>query len=146
MSQLRALTRQKVAGRMPLTPYSPRLWWPSLLLVVGLLPACTYDNAEDLLSKNPPAPACDTVAVTFSASVAPLLQQRCVSCHNTTLRSGDVSLSTYTQVQRVATDGRLVGVITHAPGYPAMPVGGTKLSDCEIARIRYWVRQGAPNN
>ncbi|TGE10147.1 c-type cytochrome [Hymenobacter fodinae] len=133
-----------VTGCIPLAPR--RGWWPSLLLLVALLPACTYDNAADLLGKNPPAPACDTVATTFSTSVAPLLQQRCVNCHNTNVRSGDVSLSTYAQVQRVAADGRLMGVITHAPGYPAMPVGGAKLSDCEIARIRAWVRQGAPNN
>jgi hypothetical protein len=49
-------------------------------------------------------------------------------------------------VQRVAANGRLVGVISHAAGYPAMPQGGPKLSDCEIARIRTWVRQGTPNN
>ncbi|QJX46012.1 cytochrome c [Hymenobacter taeanensis] len=145
MSQLLAPLKQMTAARVPLAAAAIRYWWLGLLLAT-LLPACTYDSAEELLSKTPPAPACDTLAVTFAASVAPLLQQRCVSCHNPTLRNGDVNLTTYAQVQRVAADGRLVGVITHAAGYPAMPQGGPKLSDCEIARIRSWVRQGAPNN
>ncbi|SNC75346.1 Cytochrome C oxidase, cbb3-type, subunit III [Hymenobacter gelipurpurascens] len=130
--------------RLTLTPVARHCRW--LLPVLVALSACTYDSAEELLSQAPPAPACDSLAVTFAASVAPLLQQRCVSCHNTALRNGDVSLETYAQVQRVATDGRLVGVITHAQGYPPMPQNGPKLSDCEIARIRQWVRSGMPNN
>lgn len=146
MSKPLTVLARLVMRRIPLAPPSSRLWWPSLLVLVALLPACTYNSAEELLSKNPPAPACDSVAVTFSTSVAPLLQQRCVSCHNSSLSNGNVTLETHAQVQRVATNGRLVGVISHAPGYPAMPQGGPKLSDCEIARIRTWVRQGTPNN
>jgi hypothetical protein len=117
-----------------------------LPLSILMLSACTYDSAEELLSQAPPAPACDSLAVTFSASVAPLLQQQCAICHNSTLRNGNVSLETYAQVQRVAADGRLLGVVTHAPGYVPMPQNGPKLSDCELARLRNWVRQGMPNN
>ena len=135
---------RQASKRLTLTPVARHCQW--LLPVLVALSACTYDSAEELLSQAPSAPACDSLAVSFSGSVAPLLQQRCVSCHNASLRNGNVSLESYAQVQRVATDGRLMGVITHAQGYPPMPQNGPKLSACEIARIRQWVRSGMPNN
>ncbi|MCA8831575.1 hypothetical protein [Hymenobacter pini] len=130
-----------------LTPGRRPAWW-LLLALCGLLytSACTYDNVEDLLGNAPPAPTCDSTAVTFAGTVAPLLQQRCVSCHNNTLRSGNVSLESYAQVQQVAADGRLLGVVQHQPGYPAMPQNQPQLARCDIARLRQWVRAGMPNN
>lgn len=121
--------------------------WPKLLLGILLLPmACTSDNTEDLLGNAPPTPTCDPAANTYAAVVAPLLQQRCVACHNNAARSGNVSLETHAQAQAVARSGLLVGTISHAPGFKAMPQGGTKLSDCEIDHIRRWVDAGALNN
>ncbi|AHJ99050.1 hypothetical protein [Hymenobacter swuensis] len=128
------------AGRRPA--------WGLLLLLAGLLTtsACTYDSVEDLLGSAPLAPACDSTAVSFTGTIAPLLQQQCVSCHNNALRNGNVSLETYAQVQQVAADGRLLGVVTHAPGYPAMPQNQPQLATCDVARLRQWVRAGMPNN
>lgn len=113
----------------------------------GLPTACSYENNEDLLGNSPPAPDCDTLSVVkYSAQVAPLLQQRCISCHNTAQPIGNVSLSTHAQVLNIARTGLLVGVINHAPGFDPMPQGSPKLSDCEVAIIRKWVKAGAPNN
>ncbi len=39
-----------------------------------------------------------------------------------------------------------MGSVDHLPGYPAMPKGGTKLSDCKLTQIRKWIAAGAPNN
>ncbi|GAB3228767.1 hypothetical protein GCM10027346_13660 [Hymenobacter seoulensis] len=121
------------------------LWWLPLV-GLALLPACAYDSAEELLSQAPVAPACDSTAITFSASVAPLLQQRCVSCHNNALRNGNVSLETYAQVQQVAASGRLLGAVTHAPGFAPMPQNEARLPTCDLATLRQWVRAGMPNN
>jgi hypothetical protein len=55
-------------------------------------------------------------------------------------------LDTYARVKTVADNGKLMGVITHANGFPQMPKGGNKLSDCNIAKIKKWVDAGAPNN
>lgn len=40
----------------------------------------------------------------------------------------------------------LVGNIRHDAGFNAMPQGGGKLTDCQIAIIKAWVDAGAPSN
>lgn len=103
---------------------------------------CYYDNEEYLY----PAGNCDTATVTYTASVAPLLQSNCYSCHNTSSASGSVILDTHAGVANVANDGRLVGAISHASGFSPMPQGGNKMTDCNITIIKKWVDAGAPNN
>jgi hypothetical protein len=89
---------------------------------------------------------CDTLLVTYSATVAPLLQAKCVGCHNNISSSGNVNLSNYSGVLVVAANTKLVGTINHDPGYAAMPLGGNKMPQCEIDEITIWVNAGAPNN
>lgn len=90
--------------------------------------------------------ACDTSNVTYSSSIAPLMQNSCVGCHNSTSLGGGVNLSSYGGVQTVALNGRLSGSVNHLSGYKAMPQGGNKLSGCNLAKIRIWIDAGAPNN
>ncbi|MDQ3291528.1 MAG: hypothetical protein M3Q05_09590 [Bacteroidota bacterium] len=114
------------------------------LLNLGLLASCASDNEEDLY---PEPEACDTSAVTFSGTVSSIFQNRgCIGCHATPIASGGVILDNYAEVQKVANNGRLLGAISHAPGYTPMPLGGTKISDCEIASIKNWIDKGTPNN
>lgn len=114
------------------------------LLNLGLLAGCASDNEEDLF---PEPDSCNTSAVTFSGTVSSILENRgCVGCHGTAAPSGGVILDNYTEVQKQATNGRLMGAISHSPGYVPMPLGGTKISDCEIASIKKWIDDGTPNN
>lgn len=121
-----------------------------LLLLVGsvcLLGACTSENGEDLAATGAfPAPSCDTAHVTYALTVAPILKQNCSRCHNSTFASGGVDMSAYANVRAIAVDGCLIGVVSHAPGFPAMPQGAPKLSDCDLGQLRQWVAGGAPNN
>jgi len=55
-------------------------------------------------------------------------------------------LGDYTVLKTLALNGRLIGAVTQAPGFSAMPKGGARLPDCRIAEIRTWIRNGAPNN
>ena len=121
-----------------------RVYRPALAALASalLLSACAYDNKEDLISKDP-APACDPVLSTYATTIAPLMQQKCTGCHNSQFLFG---LQTYAQVREVALSGSLVGSVSHAAGYQAMPQNGAKLSDCEISHIRRWVDGGALNN
>lgn len=89
---------------------------------------------------------CDTSAYTFSAAIQPLLNQYCRGCHNTTGMSGNVNLDNYNGVKAVAGNGKLISVLQHAPGYPAMPRGGNKLSDCQVRQVERWIQAGALNN
>jgi hypothetical protein len=91
-------------------------------------------------------PGCDTINVTYTASVLPLVTTKCRGCHSGTNPSGGLDLTTHQKLQAIALDGRLMGSITHTSGYVAMPQGGSKLSDCEIDMVRIWINDSAPNN
>ena len=90
--------------------------------------------------------SCDTVNMTYSANVKPILQANCYSCHGNGQVNGNVTLDSYAGVKAVADNGKLIGVITHAAGFPQMPQGGSKLSDCNINKIKDWINRGTPNN
>ena len=94
---------------------------------------------------DPNAGLCDSTNVTFTAVIKPIIQTNCVGCHNQSLASGGHNFTTHTGLAAVANNGKLVGAISHAPGFKAMPQGG-KLNDCQIAQIRKWVNLGALNN
>lgn len=106
-----------------------------------LLSSCYYDKEETLYGLT-----CDTSAVTYNASIAPVIASVCLSCHGGAFPSSNIRLDNYTDVRTVALNGRLYGAISHTVGFPQMPLNGTKLSDCTIARFRIWINGGAPNN
>ncbi len=89
---------------------------------------------------------CDTVNVTYNASVAPILKTYCVGCHSATSPSAGVDLSTFAGVKVQAANGRLIGSITHAVGYKPMPSSTSKLGSCEINQIQVWITKGTLNN
>lgn len=89
---------------------------------------------------------CDSTQFTFASSVRPLLQSACVGCHSGTFPGGGVPLSTYEQIQAVASNGRLWGAVDHQQGFSAMPKNSAKLSACELAVIQKWIQAGAQNN
>ena len=112
-----------------------------LLLSLG---ACSYDNAEELLERQPVS--CDLTVATYALTVSPLLDANCRDCHNRTVPLANINLEGYEQAKLYADNGKLMGVISHAKGFSPMPKGGAKLSDCEISRIQAWVDAGARNN
>ncbi len=121
-------------------------WRLALLcfLNLSLLAGCADDNEEDL---NPKPTDCDTAAVTFSGTVNAILQTNgCKNCHSAASGSGGVILDSHAEVKKHADNGRLMGSITHASGFKPMPLGGTKLSDCDIAKVKKWIDNGTPNN
>jgi len=116
----------------------------ALAIMVIVFSSCYYDNQEDLYpfyENN-----CDTTSVSYAATVKPILDISCVSCHQASNPSGDVLLDTYEQVKINAENGRLLGSINHENGYTAMPLGGGKLSTCSLAQIKSWIDNGNPDN
>lgn len=89
---------------------------------------------------------CDTVNMKYAANILPIIQANCYSCHGNGLSQNGVSLDSYDKVKTQVNNGNLIGVITHATGYPPMPQGAAKLSDCNINKIRSWINRGALNN
>ena len=119
-----------------------------MLLPAGLLLAllsCTYDVEEELNGNTPTA--CTTANVTYSGTITPILQSNgCFNCYNTGLPSGGVNLQGHSNVRAQAVNGPLLGSISHSPGFTPMPLGGNKLSPCDISKVKTWIDAGSPNN
>jgi Fe-S-cluster-containing hydrogenase component 2 len=117
----------------------------TFFVIAGFLfaiPACHFSNEEDLI----PQDGCITDAISFSADVTPILQNSCVSCHNSSNPSGGVELDDYNGISAVAGNGSLSGSVNHKDGYSPMPQGMPKLDSCDIARIDAWIADGFPDN
>lgn len=125
--------------RMP-PPPRPRLTDDQIALIRRwiLEGATNRDCSQD-------STGCDVSNVTYAKTIQPILQNNCLGCHSGSAPTAGISLVGYTNVKKLADDGRLVGVTSHAQGYIAMPPGGT-LQNCAIEQIKKWVENGAPNN
>lgn len=115
-----------------------------LLAILALTYSCKK-GSQDVLSGGT---TCDTVAMSYSTNVVPILQENCYTCHGNgnTAGSGGILLEGYSNLKVYATNGQLVGNVTHAPGYVPMPYGLPKLPNCEVNTIVDWVNNGALNN
>ena len=118
-----------------------------LAIILAGVAGCSKQS-EDVLAQKSGAAGCDTTNVRYSTDVVPILQANCYECHGNSSNSGSggIILEGYSRLQTWATNGYLLGTITHAPGYVAMPYLRPQLPDCEIAKIRAWINQGAMNN
>ena len=97
-------------------------------------------------AKNNACNDCDTAVITYSGATGPIITTFCKGCHNPASLGGNIDLSTYANVKAVAANGKLMGSVTHATGFVAMPQGATKLSDCRIQQIQKWIAAGMLNN
>ena len=117
------------------------------LIVVAT--SCYYDNEEYLYPTDNTILPCDTVAVSYSLHIAPLIASKCMSCHSVAAApsaGGNVVLEGYANTQKAAASGKLLGAVTQASGYAAMPKNANKLSYCQITYIRRWVEGNSLNN
>ncbi len=89
---------------------------------------------------------CDTNSFTYAAAIKPLLDSKCVGCHNSGSLGGGVNFATFATTQPVALNGKLYGSVAHQSGYSPMPKNLAKLSDCEIRQLQRWIQAGALNN
>jgi cytochrome c5 len=107
--------------------------------------------ADGALNSDCPDANCDTTGIIdFSAQVKPIIDNYCVSCHNSSVTSGGVNLNGYAQIKQYAETLRngtpvLTGTMRQLTGFKAMPPS-TKLDNCSIRKIELWIDQGMLNN
>lgn len=110
---------------------------------VALLYSCVKDKGsipvEDILSK------CDSLNVTYSATVQPIINAKCAipGCHTAT-GGNNIPLATYTQVKAKVDNGSFrnrVLVIANMPPAPLAPLPAD-----EKEKLQCWLDAGAPNN
>lgn len=119
----------------------------SYLLLSGVfalgLQSCYYDNEEFLYPQSAP---CDTINVTYSGMVAPLLSNQCNSCHGGASPAGGVTTDNYSDLKILVDNGRFRGSVNHEDGYSKMPKDKPKLSECDLKKIDTWISNGALND
>lgn len=103
--------------------------------------SCYKDNLEEL---NPQLVCSDTTDITYTNTIAPIISASCTVCHSGSSPSGGISLDTYTSVKNVALTGKLYGSVSWDGTASQMPKGGSKLSDCSIAKIKKWIDSNYP--
>ena len=86
----------------------------------------------------------------FRTQVAPVLRERCLSCHNEQRAGGELSLTTGRDLRRLGyvepgkpDDSHLVDVLVPQGGKATMPKDSRPLARLEVAAIRQWITQGA---
>lgn len=131
---------------MKRTPY-----FMYVMLLAAVVVSCSKSNEEEINNGDNGGNngnTCDTANIKFVANIKPILQNNCYACHSNVNSgtSGGVKLEDYADVKAHADNGNLIGTITHAAGYPPMPQGGSKLSDCNINKIKAWIGRGSQNN
>ena len=107
---------------------------------------CYYDK-EALLY--PGGTTCDTATVTYSATVKPVINTYCISCHSTASgpsSGGGIVLDTHATLLTYVNNGRLMGSLNHSSGYSAMPKGSGQLASCTLTQFQAWINAGAKNN
>jgi len=94
----------------------------------------------------------DPEAARFRDQVAPLLERRCVGCHNRADAKGGFALDTVDRLRQGGESGTAVvpGKATDSlllqyviGDQPEMPKAGPPLSPAEIAILRVWIERGA---
>ncbi|TFH39296.1 MAG: hypothetical protein E4G95_01525 [Bacteroidia bacterium] len=116
-----------------------------LALFTAFAWSCYYDNEEWIYPEL--GTECDTVTVTFTATIKPILSNNCYSCHsNSTAPSygNNIRLEDYADVVAASTTVR--GSINHAGGYSPMPKNGGKLGYCQLKQFDVWINRGMPEN
>ncbi len=98
-----------------------------------------------------PQNICDTLSdISFNNQVFPIIENNCLSCHNSTTANGGVLLNSYQNVKATAETERngtslLVGAIRYLNGFSAMPPGN-QLNKCSVRTIELWIEQGFQDN
>ena len=115
-----------------------------LVVSIGFLNSCYYDKSDKLYPSN----SCDTVKMTYTQNIKPIIQTNCLDkgCHTSSNASGSIELETYAGVNMVNINNALINSLKYVSGGSKnMPPTG-KLSDCDIQKVEAWIRRGAPEN
>lgn len=110
--------------------------------LILLVSSCYYDVEEELY----PSIECQTMNMSYSADILPIIEADCYACHSTAANFGNVTLEGHAELLKYVNDNSLIGVVKHQPGYSPMPKNVAKLLDCEIEKIEAWILDGALNN
>ncbi len=109
-----------------------------LFLIISILNSCK-DKVSCQIPKE----------VTYTNQIKTIIETDCFLCHAPDVYKTKASrnkIFDYESLKKSGKSGVLVGSITHAAGYIAMPYKkGVKIDSCNIELIKKWVQTGMQN-
>lgn len=127
--------------RMPQFPYEP-LRQADIALIAEWI----QEGAKNTVNCGNTAATCDLAAVTYSATVAPLMAKYCNGCHSGTTPQGNIRTANYNALKTLSNKPAFMGSMRHTSGYSPMPKNAAKLSTCQLDQIQKWLDLGAKND
>ena len=103
---------------------------------------CTYDIEDELYANL----LCDTLEVSYSTDIAPILSSNCYSCHGSVDAEASLDLTQYDAVRNEVIAAELINLIELSQGADDAMPPSESLTICQIAKIKAWASDGAPNN
>ena len=133
ISKLYAYANYQITGKDPMPPSSPSMSEANISMLLKWINQGAKNNSC--------TSECDTVQVTYSLSIKPLVDTNCKGCHNATTQSGSVNLDGYANFSAHAERS----LIRMRDSQNPMPPSG-KPSDCISRTLEIWITDGKPNN
>ena len=136
----------------------PLLWFILFMFavpVVFLVWASAYTNGNEVTVAEAAVTEQDT-EVSFAEDVMPIFEIHCFQCHGERRLPGVRTSLRLTSYESLMAGGAVLPAVV--PGDPdnsqlfllldraSMPRDGERLRDRDIATIRHWILQGAPDN
>lgn len=112
------------------------------ICILFLLNSCVSNVEEELY----PPDTCDTTQVTYSGTIAAIIELNCYACHEGEQSVSGIPLNGYNNLKAMVDAGRLIGALRHQEGFSPMPQNASALPECELLKIEKWVDDGAPDN
>lgn len=128
---------QWTEGFMPPSPAQPLTNAQITAIQLWILEGAKNTSCEDQ--------GCDSVNVTFSGTIFPIVELNCKGCHSGASPSAGLSLNNYAQIKEAVNNKQLSDHINQVNGYSLMPPSGM-LSVCNLAQFNKWITYGTPNN
>ncbi len=112
------------------------------ICILVVLNSCVSNVEEELY----PPDTCDTTQVTYSGTIAAIIELNCYACHEGEQSVSGIPLNGYNNLKAMVDAGRLIGALRHQEGFSPMPQNASALPECELLKIEKWVDDGAPDN
>ena len=111
-----------------------------VILFLFTLGSCTKDSASKVIVIT--ESFCDTLEVSFSADVLPVVQLNCAfsGCHDAGTSAGGYHFENYANISSNISD--ILIAIKHDPSFSPMPKFESQLPDSMIQIFDCWEKQG----
>lgn len=118
--------------------------------ILSVIATGCYNDKYDKLYPAPVTTTCDTSAVSYAATIQPIFNTYCTSCHatgGTGISYGDMTSynSTWTSSRNLSNMIRDINIASTSD-INHMPQNTASLPACDINKITAWIHQGALNN